>query len=145
MAFVHAQTIHLRGMEEDMERLFKDLAATKNLSGGFCGGIWRPPTDVYETERHILIRMEIAGMRQEHFRLHLEGNVLAIRGRRECPYRDRKGSFSQMEIHSGLFEAVVRLPQSSEASSIRASYKEGFLEIVVPKTRPSMMEIPIET
>ena len=127
MALVQAQTIHLRGMEEDMERLFKDLVAAKNLLDTLSGSVWRPPTDVYETERHILIKMEIAGMRQEDFQLRLDGNVLTIRGRRVDLYRDRKGSFRQMEINYGPFEVVVRLPQSVDASSIRSLYKAGFL------------------
>jgi len=145
MALVQAQTIHLRGMEEGMERLFKDLVAAKNLLDTLSGSVWRPPTDVYETERHILIKMEIAGMRQEDFQLRLDGNVLTIRGRRVDLYRDRKGSFRQMEINYGPFEVVVRLPQPVDASSIRALYKEGFLEILVPKTGPRVREISIES
>lgn len=145
MALVQTQTVHLRGMEEDMERLFKDLIAAKNLLDTLSGSVWRPPTDVYETERHILIKMEIAGMRQEDFQLRLDGNVLTIRGRRADLYRDRKGSFRQMEINYGPFEVVVRLPQSVDASSIRALYKAGFLEILVPKTGPMVRDISIET
>lgn len=144
MALVQAQTVHLRGMEEDMERLFKDLIAAKHLLDTLSGSVWRPPTDVYETDRHILIKMEIAGMRQEDFRLRLDGNVLTIRGRRVDPYRDRQGSFRQMEISYGPFEVVVRLSQSVDASSIRALYKDGFLEILVPKTGAMVQEISIE-
>jgi HSP20 family protein len=101
--------------------------------------IWRPPTDVYETESSIIVRVEIAGMRETDFSIQLIDRSLQIRGvRQDIPERR---SYHQMEIPFGDFSTEVELPVPIVAEQIEAVYRDGFLRIVLPKARPQQIRV----
>jgi HSP20 family protein len=92
---------------------------------------WSPPTDVYETEENYVIKMEVAGMRDDDFEVTFEGNTLLIRGQRSD--RNEKRAYHQMEIRFGRFEIAVEVPVVIDIEKAIAEYKDGFLIIVLPK------------
>ena len=69
---------------------------------------WSPPTDVYETEENCVIKLEIAGMRDEDFEVAFENNILTISGNR--PDLNERRAYHQMEIRFGKFEIAVEIP-----------------------------------
>ena len=101
--------------------------------------IWRPPTDVYETEEAIVIRVEIAGMREQDFSVALEDRTLTIRGVRSDPTERR--AFYQMEIPFGEFSTGVELPAQIVPEGVEAVYRDGFLQITLPKARPQHIQV----
>ena len=92
---------------------------------------WSPPTDVYETEEHCVIKVEVAGMRDEDFEVAFEDNILMIRGHR--PDLSEKRAYHQMEIRFGRFEIAVEIPMVIDIEKAIAEYKDGFLVILLPK------------
>jgi len=92
---------------------------------------WSPPTDVYETEDDCVIKVEIAGMRDEDFEVALEDNILMIRGNR--PDLNQRRAYHQMEIRSGKFELAVEIPVVVDIEKAKAEYKDGFLVVILPK------------
>jgi len=101
--------------------------------------IWRPPTDVYETDDTIFIRVEIAGMREADFSISLEDHNMLIRGvRMDTPERR---AYNQMEIPFGEFSTDVELPCPVVVDGIEALYKDGFLRISLPKARPHQVQV----
>jgi len=92
---------------------------------------WRPPTDVYETEGAVVVKVEIAGMAREDLGVLLEGRKLTIRGAR----RDSsvKLGYQQMEIQYGCFETEVLLPHAVDEEGVEATYQEGFLSVRLPQ------------
>ena len=100
---------------------------------------WRPPTDVYESEETLVVRVEIAGMREEDFAIQLNGRILTIRGaRQDLPERR---AFHQMEIRFGEFSIDLELPFQIDSEQVQATYSNGFLRVQLPKARPR--QIPI--
>jgi HSP20 family protein len=100
---------------------------------------WRPPTDVFETENTIVVRVEVAGMREEDFSIELTGRSLLVRGsRQDVPERR---AFHQMEIHFGEFAIELELPNYIEADQVQAVYSDGFLRVHLPKARPRQISI----
>lgn len=93
--------------------------------------VWNPPTDVYETESNLTIRVEVAGMRDEDFDVAIEKNILMIGGTR--PDQNERRAYHQMEIMYGKFEIAIQLPRELDIDSARAEYKDGFLTIIFPK------------
>jgi HSP20 family protein len=93
--------------------------------------IWSPPTDAYETEENYVIKVEIAGMRDEDFEVAFENNILRINGYR--PDLNEKRAYHQMEIRFGRFELAVEIPVTVDLEKATAEYKDGFLRIVLPK------------
>jgi HSP20 family protein len=92
---------------------------------------WSPPTDLYETDENCVIKVEVAGMRDEDFEVTFEDNVLMIRGHR--PDRNEKRAYHQMEIRFGRFEIAVEIPVVVDIEKANAEYKDGFLVIMLPK------------
>jgi HSP20 family protein len=101
--------------------------------------VWRPPTDVYETEDAIIVRVEIAGMRDADFAVQLVDRSLNIRGVRQDISERR--SYHQMEIPFGEFSTEIDLPVPIAAEKIEAIYRDGFLRVVLPKARPHQIKV----
>jgi len=99
---------------------------------------WSPPTDVYETEESCVIKLEIAGMREEDFEVAFENNVLTIRGNR--PDLNERRAYHQMEIRFGKFEIALEIPMAVNIDNATANYQDGFLLIVLPKVNPKPAE-----
>ena len=101
---------------------------------GLLSHVWRPATDVFETEESIVIRVEIAGMREEDFSISLKGNQLTIRGNRTDVLERR--AYYQLEISFGEFLTEVDLPGPVLSDQVTAEYIDGFLRLEFPKDRP---------
>ncbi len=106
---------------------------------GIRSHIWRPPTDVYETEMAVVVRVEIAGMQEEGFSISLANRLLSIRGiRQEIPERR---AYHQMEIFFGEFATEIELPGPVIADEVTAVYSDGFLRLEFPKEQPRRIEV----
>ncbi len=93
--------------------------------------VWSPPTDEYETDTAYIVRVEIAGMREDDFEVSLENNVLFISGSR--PDLPERRAFQQMEIRFGKFTTAIGIPGPVNVEQASAEYKDGFLTVVLPK------------
>lgn len=94
---------------------------------------WRPPTDVYETDDAVIVKVEIAGMSPEDIGISFVEHVLTIHGNR--PDLDAKNSYHCLEIPYGEFYSEVLLAGSFDEDAIEAKYENGFLRIVLPKLK----------
>lgn len=100
---------------------------------------WRPQTDVYETDEAILVRVEIAGMREADIYISLDERSLHIHGVR--PDNPERRAYHQMEIPFGEFSTDVELPYAVDAGQVEAVYRDGFLRIVLPKAEPHRINV----
>lgn len=100
--------------------------------------VWSPPTDVYETEEKYVIKVEIAGMRDDDFEVAFENGVLMIAGYRSD--LNERRAYHQMEIRFGRFEIAVEIPVSVDLEKATAEYRDGFLTIVLPKSHAKQDE-----
>ena len=101
---------------------------------------WNPPTDVYETEDELVVRVEVAGMNEEDFSVELNNRLLVISGFRQEAAERR--AYHQMEIHFGEFKILYELPASIEVDRVEAVYGDGFLRVILPKVPPR--QIPVK-
>jgi len=100
---------------------------------------WHPPTDVYETDDCVVVKVEIAGMEDKDFGVSLDGKRLTISGVRRDPAP--KLGYQQMEILYGAFEAHVHLTRAIEEDKIEATYQSGFLYVSLPKVKPRTVPV----
>jgi HSP20 family protein len=103
---------------------------------------WHPPTDLYETEEHYIVRVEVAGMNKEEFCVNLEEDRLDISGSR--PDLQLNRAYHQMEIPYGNFRSTIKLPSAVDGSQVTAEYHDGFLIVTLPKAFPTIIEIKEE-
>jgi HSP20 family protein len=100
---------------------------------------WCPPTDVYETDDHVVVKVEIAGVDESNFAISLDNRLLVISGARYDP--GAKVGYQQMEIVYGDFETKVRLTRAIEEERIEATYHNGFLSVRMPKAKPRQVPV----
>ena len=102
--------------------------------------VWKPLTDVYEMEGSVVVKMEIAGLRDEDLEVAVQGNSLLVSGSRLDSSERR--AYHQMEIPFGKFEIVIDLPLPVDMENAGAEYKDGFLTVTLPKSTPKQNEVP---
>jgi HSP20 family protein len=94
---------------------------------------WRPQTDIYETAGEIVIRAEIAGLRQEEIQLEISSGVVKISGTRTGGPCEQDARYRLAEIPCGYFERILTLPVPVDTDSAAAHYQDGLLEIRLVK------------
>jgi HSP20 family protein len=108
------------------------------------GRAWRqagevgPPVDIYEVADSVVIRMAVPGAEGSSLSLTIEDETITLRGESPTPgsrWNDRTIVHWQ-EIPYGRFERRVPLPSPVRKSAARAQYKNGILEITLPKELP---------
>lgn len=101
--------------------------------------VWRPPTDVYELESTVVVRIEIAGIHESDLDISVQDQFLIVRGTRaDIPERR---AYHQMEIRYGEFGVEVQLPVPVVIDDAQAEYRNGFLVIHLPKQRAKQIRI----
>jgi HSP20 family protein len=129
-------------LQDHLNRLFDASVAKHQHGEGLTG--WHPPADVCETETEIHLFVEVAGMSPDAFDLRVENNRLILRGERSR-VNQRGQAFHQTEILMGPFHRIFTLPSNVAAEGIGANYRDGILEIVLPKRKePTGMTVPIK-
>ena len=131
-ADLFSQFEHIR---ERMEQAYQRLLGGPG-SPGFCEPFMEPPVDIYQTDTDVVIQMEIAGISEEEVELDVQGSTIVIHGERK-PLSGRPDRvYSQLEISQGPFRRELILPVPVTPERAQSSYKDGVLEIVLPKASP---------
>lgn len=133
---------HIRKSRTTTGELRKEVLHAVGWQVQVRSGVWSPPTDVYETDSNYVVRVEVAGMREDGFDLSVEDKFLMISGNR--PDVPERRAYQQMEIRFGKFESVVGIPGPIDLEASRAEYKEGFLTVTLPKAKPNHIKIEDE-
>lgn len=121
------------------ERSAYVLTNILNWRIGFRPNTFHPPTDLYETNDKIVVRVEIAGVNDNDFIIIFDQNILTISGvRNESPERK---AYHQMEIHFGEFSTAIEIPFPIDKNKIEAVYENGFLWVFLPKATPRQIYI----
>jgi HSP20 family protein len=117
----------------------KQTEIVRTVGWQVTSSLWSPLTDVYETESELVVRLEVAGMRESDFEITFNNGILLVRGvRSDTP--ERRG-YHQMEIHFGKFSTSIGVPEPIDLDSSVAEYKDGFLIIRMPKAKTTEVKI----
>lgn len=95
-----------------------------------------PEADVLETEREILVMMDVPGSTPDEIEIVLENNVLTVNGERRVPtsQESEKTAFHLAERRYGQFSRSFILPRDVDQEAIQASFENGVLTVTVPKS-----------
>jgi len=128
-------------MDRFLDQVFRGLDAPPVASALRA---FEPRIDVEELAKEVRVTVELPGLEQKDFEIHLEGDVLRIRGEKRDEVQDRSAGW--YERSTGSFERAIRLPTEVDADAASASFKDGILRITLPKARESQVRtIPIRT
>lgn len=95
---------------------------------------WEPAVDIIETKTHIIVIVDIAGMKGEDINVSTDGNTLRISGVRRGVFHPGEKQFHKLEIQVGRFNRLIRLPAQVDGEERSACYENGFLKIVLRKS-----------
>jgi HSP20 family protein len=127
---------------------FRELAALQNEMGRWmnqvAGGVasptgngqsstWLPAVDVWETDTELVLSFDLPGIEEDKIAVELDDNVLTVTGERERTQEHTNDRFYRFERRFGQFSRSVTLPAGIKEDDIEADYRDGVLEIRVPK------------
>ena len=110
-------------------------------------GTWAPPVDVTEEEDKLMVRVEVPGMNEQDLKVHYEDGLLSVSGERQFEQKENR-NYHRIERAYGSFVRTFSLPRSVDATKITANYKDGVLEIEIPKleeAKPKEIQINVGT
>ena len=107
--------------------------------------LWAPEIDISETEDEYVVKADIPGINEKDLSVTLSGGNLTIKGERKEEKEEKKKHFHRIERRYGSFQRTIALPGEVDENKITAEYKDGVLEIHLPKTEKSKpKEIKVE-
>jgi HSP20 family protein len=129
-----------------MNRLFEDATQRRNQADGagdeFERADWTPASDIYETESGYLIAIDLPGIDRNALEIDIDDNRLVVKGTRAVTESKQHRS----ERPRGKFLRTYSVPGSVEHAKIAAEYKDGVLQISLPKRteqKPKKIDIKI--
>ena len=125
-------------LQDRVNRLFQEGTARRSgQEEDLQAGQWAPAVDIFESAETIVLRADLPGVEQDDIELRLEDSTLILRGQRKRPGDVRPEDLHRAERPHGTFVRSFSLPSNVDQSGIRASQKNGVLEVVLPKKQES--------
>lgn len=134
-------------LQDRMNRLFEDATQRRSQSDAaasdeFERGDWTPASDIYETDSGYMIAIDLPGIDREALEIDIDDNRLVVKGTR---------AFAEARQHRterprGKFLRTYSVPASVDQGKIGAEYKDGVLQISLPKRneqKPKKIDIKI--
>ncbi|MFA6450705.1 MAG: Hsp20/alpha crystallin family protein [bacterium] len=95
--------------------------------------VWAPALDIYEEDSNIVVKAEIPGLTKNDITVEFHEGTLTIRGEKTEEKEEKTKHFYRAERRYGSFQRSFSLPETADADAIKASYKNGLLELTIPK------------
>lgn len=111
----------------DFDRLFSTLFDRTDSQR------WVPPMDLVEHEDHFTLRADLPGLGEDDVNIEVRDNTLRISGERKAEHEQRERGWYRVERRFGQFSRALTLPDGVNADAIEASFKNGVLEVTIPK------------
>jgi HSP20 family protein len=133
-------------MHDETRRLFDELS--RAMGPGYVAGATRtgvfPQVNIYDDGESFLVRAEVAGIDKESLELTTRRDQLTIRGSRTVKAAEEGASYHRRERDSGQFRRTLTLPQPVDGEKVSATYRDGVVEVVLPRApEAKQRKIPI--
>ena len=124
----------MMSVRDEMNRLFNEFFGRGGSEEGtWASGAWTPPVDIYETDEALVLKAELPGFSKDDIGIELKENTLVIKGERKREDDMKEGNYHRVERAYGAFQRSFLLPTTVDQERVQASYKDGILELRLPK------------
>lgn len=131
-------------MREDMDRFLDGFFATPHRAES--GALWAPPVELEESAEEFVVRLDLPGVSQKDVKVQLMGDTLTVRGERRAESTENNGNVLRSERVYGSFERTFTLAAPVHGDRVRATTRDGVLEIRIPKAEEARVrEIQIQS
>jgi len=115
-------------------RLFDDpFLRVGRMEDDTVMGLWNPAVDLYEKDNHYMIKAELPGVDKKHIKIDLKDRLLTLSGERTYDNEVNEENYYRRERSYGKFQRAFTLPVEVDSDKIKAEFKDGVLQIEVPK------------
>jgi len=129
---------------DDLDRWFDDMLSRRWLypfdlkfprfpAMQFPAGIEIPKVDIIETDEEIKVHAALPGVKKEDLDVTLSNQSITIKASTKKEEKKENGEYYRREISCGEFQRILTLPTPVDSDKAKASFKDGILEIVLPK------------
>jgi len=134
----------LVSLRDSFDKLFDDIVTGSPWAGDLAP-LFAPPADIHETADEFVVKMDLPGVSLKDIKVNLTGDTLVIRGERAQDKTEEGASRHRVERIHGSFERIFGLRAPLRGDQVKATYKDGVLEIRVPKAEEAKVrEIEIQ-
>jgi HSP20 family protein len=136
----------LENIQTRLNRFFNDTPFRPGEGDGLFFADWAPPVDVEETDKEFVIKAELPEVKKENVKVELLDGVLTIEGERKQEKEEKGKKFHKVERSYGTFVRQFTLPREVEEAKIQAEFKDGMLNVHLPKTaaaKPTTVEVKV--
>lgn len=130
-------------MEHKFNRMFGNLFQDFGIHDR---SLWNPAVDVEEKDQEYVVRVELPGITKDDVQITARENTLTIRGEKKQASEKKDSNYYRSERSYGSFERSFALPGGLKIDRIDASFKDGILEVTVPKAeeaKPKSIEVKV--
>jgi HSP20 family protein len=131
--------------QDEMNRLFNQFfQGGTGEEAGWGGRTWTPPVDIYETDEALILKAELPGVSKNDVSIEIHQNTLVLRGQRRHEAEVKEDRYHRVERAYGSFQRSFMLPTLVDQEHVRATYRDGVLELRLPKseaTKPKRVAI----
>jgi len=136
----------LMTIRERMNRIFDEFFRGQEVGEAFPATSWTPAVDIYETPNEVVLKAELPGVNQKDIQLEIKDNTLTLKGERAKDEEVKEDSYYRRERFYGTFYRSFTLPSNIQQDKIQARYKDGILEVIMPKAEAAKpRQIKVET
>ncbi|MBF0308956.1 MAG: Hsp20/alpha crystallin family protein [Magnetococcales bacterium] len=118
----------MRTLNQELSRLFDPLSNSPIDTGG-----WDVRVDITEEQDRITLQADLPGMDQKEIKVELDNGLLTLSGERHASQEIKDETYRRVERSFGRFSRSFRIPNTADVENISATYRDGVLEIVLPK------------
>lgn len=92
-----------------------------------------PKVDVVDRENEVLVKAEVPGVEKKDLDISLSDSTITIKGSTRHEEKEENGDYCRREISTGSFSRTVTLPAEVDGTRAKANFKDGMLELTIPK------------
>lgn len=132
--------------QKEMNRLF-NLTLHRPGKKANGGALWAPAVDIIDEKDHIRVRADLPGMRKDEIEVSVNNDTLTIRGEKREEKEIKEKDYVRSERYYGAFHRSFTLPAGVDPQKVNAGYKDGVLEITLPKredARPKEIKVDVQ-
>ncbi|HEY9614352.1 Hsp20/alpha crystallin family protein [Allocoleopsis sp.] len=119
-------------LQSQLDRLFDEtLVPATSLERGL---LRVPPAEMKETEEAIHLKLEVPGLEAKDLDVQVTEKAVSISGERKSETQAEENGKTRSEFYYGKFERVIPLPARIQNTNVTAEYKDGILNLTLPKT-----------
>ena len=130
----------LRKIRYDMDKIFNEFFSNYDEFEPRAIDFFVPRSDILETKNEYKVLIDIPGMEEKDVDVSVNNGVLQISGKKEHSEENKDAQVHRIERSYGSFKKTIQLPKNVSEDKIEANFKNGVLEILLPKTEESKEE-----